>query len=65
MVKDDVLEKLIRQTSRETKVSEAETEKAVLETFKGLNTFLSSGVKRVKIPYLGLFRQRNNQRKEE
>jgi nucleoid DNA-binding protein len=64
MIKDDVLEKLLRQTSRESGVSEAETEKAISETFKGLNKFLTSGVKRVKIPYLGTFRQKQ-QKKEE
>lgn len=60
MEKDYVLEQVKQKVSKVTKVNQLEVDKAIDITFKGLNQLLSSGVKRVKIPHLGTFREKRN-----
>lgn len=60
MNKDYVVEQVIQKISKDKKVNQLEVEKAVSLTFKGLNELMSSGVKRVKVPHLGVFRQKEN-----
>lgn len=58
MEKDYVFEQLKQKVSKDTKVNQLEVDKAIELTFKGLNHFMSSGVKRVKVPHLGTFRKK-------
>lgn len=60
MVQDYVFEQLKARVSSETKINQIEVDKALDCTFRGLKELLGQGVKRVKIPHLGTFREKKN-----
>ena len=58
--RDYVFEQVCQTVSKQTKVNQLEVDKAIDLTFKGLSMYMEQGVKQVRVPHLGLFRQRKN-----